>query len=191
MATESQVTKRYEENGRQISQSSALCSFFMKNTISMEWCTAKKKESINFFWNLHAVRFTFNPRLDDKINVSNVWKGVEKEFQMKQMLPDLECLPLQKSQEHTGVRPLMQRIMSVILCCLSTELNSFTSAELRGRKEMPTAFYIVFNLRHLHIQDGDRLVSVMPALLLICTAINYSCKEKGCSIKMWLYKLYT
>lgn len=103
---------------------------------------------------------------------------------MKQMLTDLECFPLQKSQEHAGIRPLAQLIVNVILCCLRTELNQFTSGELRGRKEMPTAFYIVFHLRHLHIQDCDRPAPGMPALLLICTAINDSCNKKACSIKI-------
>lgn len=56
---------------------------------------------------------------------------------------------------------------------------------------MPAAFYIVPYLRHLHIQDCDRLVPVMPALLLIYTAINYSCNNKACSIKMWWCKCFT
>lgn len=57
-------------------------------------------------------------------------------------------------------------------------------------KQMPAAFYIIFHLRHLHIQDYDRLAPVMSALLLICTAINYSCNKNGCSIKMWWHKCF-
>lgn len=69
------------------------------------------------------------------------------------------------------------------------ELVHLTWAE-RLTKQMPAAFYIIFHLRHLHIQDYDRLVPVVSALLLICTAINYSCNKNGCSIKMWWHKCF-
>lgn len=32
----------------------------------------REKESIEIFENLHAVRFTFNPKLDDERNASNI-----------------------------------------------------------------------------------------------------------------------
>lgn len=60
----------------------------------------------------------------------------------------------------------------------------------RAGKKMPAAFYTIFHLRHLHIQGYDRLVPEMPALLLLCPAINDSCNKKGCSIKTWWYKCF-
>lgn len=81
---------------------------------------------------------------------------------MKKLLVDLVCLLSGKSQEHTGVRPLSLLIISITLCYLSTD--TFTTVLLRGRKEIPAAFYEVFLLRHLHIQCCDRLGPVMAAL---------------------------
>lgn len=79
---------------------------------------------------------------------------------MKKLI-DLVCLLSGKSQEHTGVRPLSLLIIYIILCYLSTD--TFTAVLLRGRKEIPAAFYAAFLLRHLHIQYYDRLGPVIPA----------------------------
>lgn len=106
-----------------------------------------------------------------------------KDYQTKRVLTDLECLLPQKSQEQWGET-----------CALAyDECNSllFEHWWAEGQKEMPAAFYTVLYLRHLHIQYFDRLAPVMPAWLLVCTAINCSRSKAGCSIKMWWYKHFT
>lgn len=108
---------------------------------------------------------------------------------MKKLLVDLVCLLSGRSQEHTGVRPLSLLIISITLCYLSTD--TFTTVLLRGRKEIPAAFYEVFLFKAFTHSVLWQARACDGSSLSVCSAINDSCSMKGYSTKMWWYKRFS